>query len=123
MLFHFTLNLRRDTTPDQVRTLLESITKMLIEHSKVETGTLPVRFVGVGTYSLDLEVSAYVLTRNGDQFLKIQQELLLWILDEVEAAGTMLALPTQTSLIYPLDNGLRSSAAPSTQRIMSGSQR
>jgi len=41
--FHFALNLRRDTTPDQVRTLLESITKSLREHPKVETGPLPVR--------------------------------------------------------------------------------
>jgi len=114
MLFHFTFNLRRDTTPDQVRTLLDAITKILAKHSQVEAGALPVRFIGVGTYSLDLEVSAYVLTRNGDKFLEIQQELLLRILDEVEAAGTTLALPTQTSLIYPVENGRNSSAAPST---------
>jgi MscS family membrane protein len=114
MLFHFTFNLRRDTTPDQVRTLLDAITKILAKHSQVEAGALPVRFIGVGTYSLDLEVSAYVLTRDGDKFLEIQQELLLRILDEVEAAGTTLALPTQTSLIYPVENGRNSSAAPST---------
>jgi MscS family membrane protein len=103
MLFHFTFNLRRDTTPDQVRTLRTAVTKVLTEHSKVETGTLPVRFVGVGTYSLDLEVFAYILTRNGDEFLEIQQELLLWILDEIESAGTALALPTQASFIYAVD--------------------
>jgi MscS family membrane protein len=104
MLFHFALNLRRDTQPDQVRTLLASIAKTLAEHPKVETGTLPVRFVGVGTYSLDLEVSAYVLTQAGDEFLRIQQDLLLWILDAVEAAGTALALPTQASISYALEN-------------------
>jgi len=114
MLFHFTFNLRRDTTPDQVRTLLDAITKILGDHSQVEAGALPVRFIGVGTYSLDLEVSAYILTRDGNKFLEIQQELLLRILDEVEAAGTTLALPTQTSLIYPVENGRNSSGAPST---------
>ena len=36
----------------------------------------------------------YVLTRDGDEFLKIQRELLLTILDEVAAARTALALPT-----------------------------
>jgi len=114
MLFHFTFNLRRDTTPDQVRTLLDAITKILGDHTQVEAGALPVRFIGVGTYSLDLEVSAYILTRDGNKFLEIQQELLLRILDEVEAAGTTLALPTQTSLIYPVENGRNSSGAPST---------
>lgn len=59
MWFHFTLNLRRDTRPGQVRSLLQSITRALKEHPKVEIGALPVRFVGVGTYSLDLEVFAY----------------------------------------------------------------
>ena len=98
MWFHITLNLRRDTRPDQVRSLLESIKRVLNDHPKVETGALPVRFVGVGTYSLDLEVFAYVLTPNYDEFLQIQQELLLSILDGVQAAGTALAVPTQAYL-------------------------
>ena len=100
MLFHFMLNLRRDIRPDQVRALLASITKMLAQRPKLETGALPVRFVGVGTYSLDIEIYVHVLTRNGDEFMKIQQELYLWILDAVEAAGTSLALPTQASIEY-----------------------
>ncbi len=93
--FHLTLNLRRDTTSAQVRTLLDSITAMLTKHPKVEAGAMPARFVGVGTYSLDIEIFVYVTTLDGDEFLQIQQELFLWILDEVEAVGTALALPTQ----------------------------
>src|SRR5262249_27985445 len=52
--FHPTLNLRRDTTPNQVRNILESIRSILADHPKVETGTLPVRFIGAGSYSLDI---------------------------------------------------------------------
>ncbi len=100
MSFHITLNLRRDATSDQVRALLTSITRTLVDHPKVEVGKIPVRFVGVGTYSLDLEVFAYILTRNGDEFLQLQQELLLWILESVEAAGTALAVPTTASINY-----------------------
>ncbi len=106
MLFHFTLNLKRDTTPDQLRTLLQSITKILKEHAKVESGALPVRFVGIGTYSLDIEVFAYIRTLDGDEFMKIQQDLFLWIMDAVHAAGTALAVPTQATITY-------STAAPS----------
>jgi len=103
MLFHLTLNLLRDTTPDQVRSLLKSISGILRNQPKVEIGGLPVRFVGVGTYSLDVEISSYILTRDGDEFLTIQQDLLLKILDAVQTAGTALALPTQASINYSFE--------------------
>ena len=121
--FHFALNLRRDTTPDQVRTLLESITKTLREHPRVETGPLPVRFIGVGTYSLDLEVFAYVLTKSMDDFLRIQQELLLWVLEAVEAAGTALALPTQASVDYVFSSTSNPIGTLSAQEVAPGSRR
>ena len=101
-LFHITLNLLRDTTPEQVRAVLESVGTTLRIHPKIETGAMPVRFVGIGGYCLDLEVFACVLTTDGDEFLKIQQELLLTILEEVAAAGTALALPTQASVDYAI---------------------
>jgi MscS family membrane protein len=100
MLFHVTLNLRRDTTPDQVRILLQSITKLLKDNPKFEAGALPVRFVGIGTYSLDIEIFMYVRTLDGDEFMKIQQDLFLSIMDAVEAAGTALAVPTQATINY-----------------------
>jgi len=100
MLFHVILNLRRDSTPDQVREVLTSIGRILASHADVEPGALPVRFVGVGTYSLDIEIFIYILTRNGDSFLSTQQDLLLQILDAVKDAGTALALPTQASIDY-----------------------
>jgi MscS family membrane protein len=99
-LFHVTLNLRRNTTRDQMRTLLESLTKLLKNDSKFETGALPVRFVGIGAYSLDIEIFIYVLTLDGDEFMKIQQDLLLAIMDAVESAGTALVVPTQANIIY-----------------------
>jgi MscS family membrane protein len=113
MLFHFALNVRRDTKPDQVRTLLQSITSLLQHHDKVDAGAAPVQFVGVGTYSLDLDVSAYVLTSDDSEFAQIRQELLLAMLDAVESAGTALALPTQASVEYsrldqPQPNGTAS---------------
>jgi MscS family membrane protein len=115
MLFHVTLNLRRDTTPEQVRSVLESITRILKQNPKLETGQIPVRFVGVGTYSLDLEVDAYVMTRADDEFIQIRQELLLQILDAIERAGTALALPTQASVNYSLANALNANGAPAQE--------
>jgi MscS family membrane protein len=95
--FHPTINLRRHTTSDQLLQVLTSFRQVLIGHPKVETGNIPVRFIGVGPYSLDVEVVAYVTTADYDEFLEIQQELLLQILQAVERAGTALAVPLQES--------------------------
>jgi MscS family membrane protein len=100
MLFHVTLNLVRNTTPDQMRALLQAITKLLRDAPKIESGGLPVRFIGIGAYSLDIEIFVYINTLDGDEFMKIQQSLLLAIMDAVGSAGTALALPTQASVDY-----------------------
>ena len=95
--FHPTLNLRRDTTSDQLLEVLSSVRNVLTSHSKVETGNLPVRFVGVGPYSLDVEAFAYIATTDSDEFLALQQELLIGMLQAVEKAGAALAVPIQES--------------------------
>jgi MscS family membrane protein len=117
MLFHVTLNLRQDTTPDQVRTLLQSITDLLKDQPKVETGAIPVRFVGIGSYSLDIEIFTYVRTLDGDEFMKIQQDLFLSIMDAVESAGTALALPTQALITYPEHSVHNGDGASSPQEV------
>ena len=107
--FHPTVNLRRDTTSEQLSRVLASFREILAGHSKVETGKMPVRFIGVGTYSLDVEVVAYVTTPDYDEFLAIQQEMLIDMLRAVEQAGTALAVPLQES--FDSRRGARSSDA------------
>jgi hypothetical protein len=77
----------------------------------------------VGTYSLDLEVFVYILTRSGDEFLTIQQDLLLWIVDAVEAAGTALALPTQASINYSFGSAPGPNGTPEPQKAAPASRR
>jgi MscS family membrane protein len=96
--FHQVLSLRRDTTSEQLRQVLSAAHDVLHQHPKVEVGDIPVRFNGIGSYSLDVEVFAYVLTPDFDVFLGIQQELLLDLLQAVELAGTGLAVPLYESL-------------------------
>jgi len=95
ILFQTKLNLRRDTTSEQLSQVVSSIHEILKGHGKIEAGPIPVRFVGVGPYSLDVEVVVYVTTSNYDEFLAIQQELLMKMLQAVEKAGTSLAVPLQ----------------------------
>ncbi|HWE49448.1 MAG TPA: mechanosensitive ion channel family protein [Bryobacteraceae bacterium] len=96
--FHPTLNLRRDTTSIQLSQVLDSCRDVLAGEPKVETGQIPVRFIGVGAYSLDVEINAYVKTADYDEFLAVQQRLLLKLLKAVEDAGTALAIPLQENI-------------------------
>ena len=65
------------------------------EHPKLESSSIRTRLIRFGEYSLDLETFAYVETRDWQAFLEIQEDLLLRILDIIEASGTSTALPFQ----------------------------
>jgi len=45
-----------------------------------------------------VEVFAYVLARDWNKFLVIQEGLLLGIIERIESAGVQIALPLQTVL-------------------------
>jgi MscS family membrane protein len=97
--FHHTLRLRYETTADQLRYVLAEIRKMLYGHSKVESPSARIRFTGFGNSSLDLEVFAYVMETEYEPFLHVQEDLLLRIMDIVEASGSGFAFPSQTTYI------------------------
>jgi MscS family membrane protein len=99
--FHPKLNLRRDTTPEQLHRLLDLIRQILKDNPSVETGKIPVRFIEVGAYSLDVEVSVYIKTSDFEEFLANQQDLLTKLLEAVAQAGTALAVPLQETADPP----------------------
>jgi MscS family membrane protein len=78
-----------------------AVEDILKQHSNVETGDIPVRLIGIGSYSLDVEVFAYVTTSDYDVFLGVQQELLLEMLQAVERVGAALAVPLLESSQTP----------------------
>lgn len=97
--FRTTLGLRYETTPDQLRWVLVEVRKLLYAHPRVDPDPARIRFVGFGPHSLDLEIFAYVLTRDFDEFLAIREDLYLRILDVVAASGTGFAFPSQTAYL------------------------
>ena len=111
---HHTLQLRYETTSDQLRYILAEIRKLLYAHPKVESASARVRFIGFGKSSLDLELFAYVLETDYASFLPIQEDLLLRIMEIVEASGSGFAFPSQVSYIAR-DAGI--DAAKSEQAI------
>ncbi|WP_245681296.1 mechanosensitive ion channel family protein [Arcticibacter eurypsychrophilus] len=94
--FHPTFGLRFETTPDQIRYLLVELRSILYAHPKVDPSPARVRFVEIGADSLKLEVFAYVHAVNFDQFLEIQEDLYLRMMDIITESGTGFAFPSQT---------------------------
>ncbi len=103
--FHPTIGLRYETTPDQMRYILIELKKMLLGHPKVDPDPARPRFSSFGAYSLDIDIFAYIKTSDYGEYLAIQEDLFLRIMDIVEASGSGFAFPSQT--IYAgKDDGL-----------------
>lgn len=106
-LFKTILGLRYETTPEQLRYVLAELRKMLLGHPMVTPAPARIRFVGYGAYSLDLEVFAYLRCQDQDEFLAIQEDILLRMADIIGEAGTGFAFPSQTTY-FTRDRGLDS---------------
>jgi MscS family membrane protein len=100
-----TIGVRYETSPDQLRYLLVELKKMLLGHPKVDPDPARVRFNGFGAYSLDVAIFAYVRTTDINEFLAVQEDIFLRIMEIVAASGTGFAFPSQTVYTMP-DEGL-----------------
>jgi MscS family membrane protein len=101
--FHPTVGLAYETTPAQMRRVLEDVRNMMAADPRVETDGSRARFVRLGASSLDVDVFAYVRAESYPEFLGVQEELLLRVLEIVEQAGTSVAFPTQTVHVRAAD--------------------
>lgn len=103
--FNPVLDLRCETTPDQIRFLLVEIRSILYSHPMVGNDDARVRFIGFGASSLRLEINAYILVSTLDTALEIKEDLYLRIMDMVSESGTGFAFPSQT-LYFAKDDGI-----------------
>jgi len=110
ILFKTTLGLRPESKADHVRFVLAETRRLLYSHAKVETTSVRVRLTDIGGSSLSVEVFAYILTRDFNEFAAIREDLLLRIMDVLEDAGGGLALPSQT-LYLSRDTGVEKEKA------------
>ena len=94
--FHPTLSLRYETTPDQMRYVLVELRAMLYAHPRVDPNPARVRFTGLGPDSLPVEIFSYVHAADFNEFLEVQEDLTLRIMDIVAKSGTGFAFPSQT---------------------------
>ncbi len=114
--FHPRLGLRYETTPDQIRYILVAVREMLYAHPSVDPDPARVRFTNFGSYSLDLDIFAYVKAADYSEFLGVAEDLNLRIMDIVSEAGSGFAFPSQTTY-------LETGGAPSSESAEAIAQR
>lgn len=107
MQLKFVLGLRYETTPEQLRYVLTKLRELLLAHPMVTPEPCRVRFTGFGDSSLNVDIFAYVGTSDWNEFLAVQEDICLRMIDLIEASGTGFAFPSQT--LYLARDGGRDS--------------
>ena len=97
--FHHIFGLRYDTSPGQMRQILRQVTEMLRADPRVEADSARIRLLGIAASSLSLELFAYIRITDYTAFLEVQEDLLLRIMDIIEANGTSISLPAQLTYL------------------------
>jgi MscS family membrane protein len=97
--FHPIVALRYETTPDQLHAVVDGIWRLLDGHTHIEHESVRVRFFRIGTFSLDVEIFAYLSAGDWNHFLELQEGLLFQITELVARSGTALALPSQMAYL------------------------
>jgi MscS family membrane protein len=117
ILLKTNLSLRSETKSDHLRFVLSEMRRLLYSHPKIETTTVRVRLTDIAAAAPTVEVLAYVLTQDFNEFSAVREDVLLRMLDIVESSGTGLALPAQT-LYLGRDAGLaRDKAETAVQKV------
>jgi MscS family membrane protein len=93
--FHHLVSLRYETTPEQMRLVVGGIQELLAQHSRVEAESARVRFLGLGTSSITVEIFAYVFALDWNHFLEMQEGLLLLVMDTIRQTGAEIGFPAQ----------------------------
>ena len=94
--YKFTLGVTYDTSRAKLEQLIADLTAMLEASEYVEKGSAFVRLTSFGSSSIDLLVSAYLLTNQAGTFLKMQNDLNLNVMDVMQKDGVDFAFPSTT---------------------------
>lgn len=103
ILLRDTVRLRWQTSPDQLRKVLEDIRKMILGHDRMANAPIRVRLITLGDYAFEVEIYAYAATTDWEAFLAIREDVLLRALDVIQDSGAELAQPTQATYVLADD--------------------
>ncbi len=96
MRVFMTIGLRYETSRAELVQVMRRIDALLHAHERVLREGIRVRFAGFGASSLDVEIQAYIDTRDWEEFLALREDVLLQIMGAVEECGSGFAFPSST---------------------------
>lgn len=117
VLLRTTIHLRYETTPDQLRWVLAEVRKLLLQHPMVTPEPARARFAGFGDHSVDVEIFAYVSTSDFNEFLAVQEDIFLRLIDVVDESGTGFAFPSTVNYLAR-DSGVDAERTERAEAIM-----
>lgn len=117
ILLRSMIGLRYETTPDQLRWVLTEMRTLLLQHPMISAEPARVRFLGFGEHSMDVEIFAYVSTSDFNEFLAVQEDVYLRLIDIVDESGTGFAFPSMVNYLAN-DDGVDSERTERAETIM-----
>ena len=94
--YRFTLGVTYNTSRAKLEQLMADLTAMLEASPYVEKGSALVRLTSFGDSSINLLVSAYLLTNQAGTFLQMQNDLNLNVMDVMQKNNVDFAFPSTT---------------------------
>ncbi len=95
----FYLGIKHTTPSHLVKKALEELERLLKKHPKIDASSCVVRFREFGSSSFNIFFSFFTLATALAQYLQIQEEVNLAILETLEKLGVQIAVPATTVAI------------------------
>lgn len=96
ILYRTRLRLSYDDTPAQVKQVLSRIRELIDQHEYIDEHGSRVRFLEFGEYAQELELYAYIKTKDFAEYLEHREDINIKINDIIESAGAHLTVPAKT---------------------------
>lgn len=97
-LVHKKFQLRYDATSEQIRLFLKKCEELFFANEYVTEEGLPVRYLGPGSDGHMVELFFYINVSDVNDYLRVQQDLMLQMADLVSELGMYYIIPSQTML-------------------------
>lgn len=119
-LFRHEIGLRYETTPDQLRYIMIKMRELLYSHPCVDPDYIRVRLSSFASSSLNVDVFAYVYAEEYNEYMEVQEDLLLRFMDIITEGGSSFAFPSSTVYVGKdelLPKDKQKAAEAETQKI------
>ena len=88
-----TLRLRYDTSPEQIKSVLNGIREVLEKHEQVYEDPVRVRFTDFDDDAILIKINSFVKTTDFTEFLEVAEDLNFQVMEVVRSSGAAFALP------------------------------